>query len=451
MKDIKNLLGTICLVLGFVFHSWAQQPLKIGDRIPDIMLRGIMGKNHQEIKLSQLRDRDLLLIDFWFTSCVPCLKEMRLLDSLGKKHPEKFRTVMVTYQSEQEIRNFLNWQTNSDLKEADLFLVTGDTVLRKMFPHRSAPHNIWIDRSGTVRAITGTEEVNEDNILSFGKNGTTDMKTKSDNFDFAPEEVFHQGDKNFLTRSIISPYIPGIEEGTTLAAGNAKIGYRRFSAYNSPLIYIYWKAYSGFVSGPRMQLIEAFTTDSLRLFNPQGFPHLYQYSKFTSLEAYKQHYTYNYNLDLFKAVRLEQIRKRIFDDLELQFGIKAEIQLRDTRCMVVSGKPGKHTRRSLRSDTVGSIQKVSGNRVEVVNSKISDILDYIWRGYGHKQVPYPFVAEIAAKDDYRFDLVLDFSNELTASRPNISAAMYYKLLQEVGFRFNEESRKYPKLILHDPG
>lgn len=58
------------------------KPLMLGETAPDFQLTTLYGK---EVKLSDYADRPILL-NFWFTSCAPCIEEIPELNELVDKY-----------------------------------------------------------------------------------------------------------------------------------------------------------------------------------------------------------------------------------------------------------------------------------------------------------------------------------------------------------------------------
>ena len=59
--------------------------LKIGDKIPELDTVNLEGK---PVRLSDFKDK-ILIIDFWATWCVPCVREFPHFDKFHKKFKDK--------------------------------------------------------------------------------------------------------------------------------------------------------------------------------------------------------------------------------------------------------------------------------------------------------------------------------------------------------------------------
>src|ERR1700712_5401442 len=82
------------------------QDLKIGDRLPDLVLKNILGKD-DPVNISALHQHDLLIINFWATWCVPCMHELPLLDSISAENPDHITVLCVAYETAAKVKAIL--------------------------------------------------------------------------------------------------------------------------------------------------------------------------------------------------------------------------------------------------------------------------------------------------------------------------------------------------------
>lgn len=203
MRATISITVFFVLLLSNINFGMAQdtvgKEIKVGDKIPDQILKIIGNENGKPT-----------IINFWATWCVPCIKELKLLDSVLME-TNGINVLSVTYENDKTIQSFLD--RNKELKSGRLNIISSDTILRSYFSHRILPHNIWIDNEGIVRYITGSEEMNKKNILSFIDKNPISAKNKKDEIEFSPFEPFHLSDSEFVYRSIITKRIDGIFSG----------------------------------------------------------------------------------------------------------------------------------------------------------------------------------------------------------------------------------------------
>lgn len=444
------------LLILFVFYNINQaktQEIKIGEALPDVFLTNILGKANTKLRLKDLYKDKLLIIDFWATWCVPCVKEMRFLDSLKGIYPNHFNAVMVTRENKTVVDQFFQKPYNRDITNKNLVVTTSDTLLNRFFPHRGIPHNIWVDKNGIVRAITGESAVTEKNIIGF-KHGVTltGWRVKKE-IAFNPTGArFNAGDTSFSYRSIITPAIAGIYVGFDMYVPD-KYGTKRYFMCNNTLLHAYWAAYSKFNAHLRQHLIEVHTKDSLKFFQPTGkHTHLLQGSKYADYDAWKEENHYFYDLSLPKGVSDSIFRDYMFNDLERQFNVHAKIEQRNVRCTVVSRKQGSRNPPLAKTLESSVINQLPGYKFHLQNVNITDITSYLYRDFGKtaEVVPDPFIIADEFDNSLRYTFDLDLTKEINSSPDKrITAERIYKELEAYGFQFKTETRSYPILVLYD--
>jgi thiol-disulfide isomerase/thioredoxin len=180
----KPILGTIGTVVGIIIiclfsnaSAYPQNGLSIGDKVPEITIRNIIHHPTGQAKLSDFKGK-LLILDFWATWCSPCISAFPKSDSLNKVFKDRAVILPVTYQSKEDVLKLFN--KSAHLRSINMPMVTGDTELRKLFPHKEVPHYIWIDGQGTVKAITGHGEVTGSNISNMIATSSFTLRQKQD-------------------------------------------------------------------------------------------------------------------------------------------------------------------------------------------------------------------------------------------------------------------------------
>ncbi len=213
MKRKICLLALLCL-FGSAVAQNKNSGLVIGDRVPDVVLTGVINHSSDQIRLSEYKGK-LLIIDFWATWCSPCITMMPKSDSLQKAFSNQIQILPVTYQSKKDVQRLLGKATK--LKNVALPFVVGDTILTKLFPHKELPHYVWIDKAGTVVAITGHHEVTEVTIRKMLlESGQALLQKKDAMKPYDPETplLFQPLDiqrKQILFQSLLSSYVEGVQ------------------------------------------------------------------------------------------------------------------------------------------------------------------------------------------------------------------------------------------------
>ncbi|MGE8302676.1 MAG: TlpA family protein disulfide reductase, partial [Sphingobacterium paramultivorum] len=158
------------------------KPLKVGDSIPESLwdlpvdIVNCPSKS-DPFKLSQFRDKKLIIIDFWATWCSPCIKSIHKLDSLQPIFKDKLAVFATSYEDADRVNAFLKKQG------IKLFSGTKTEYLKQYFPHKMIPHQVWI-KNGKIIAITEGSNATGENIRRALKDDSFKLATKNDRLDF---------------------------------------------------------------------------------------------------------------------------------------------------------------------------------------------------------------------------------------------------------------------------
>ncbi|SEN68561.1 Thiol-disulfide isomerase or thioredoxin [bacterium A37T11] len=171
--------------------------IQIGQQVPDITVSNIHNYKTSTAKLSDFRGK-LLIIDFWATWCSPCVAMIPKMDSLQKVFGDKVQFVSVTYQKEEEVLPFLEKFEKQQGKHFELPVVTGDTSLHRLFPHRILPHYAWINKKGLLQGITELFEITTLNV----QNSLTDPTYK-----LIQKRDFYRADVDLKNIVLLNPVV----------------------------------------------------------------------------------------------------------------------------------------------------------------------------------------------------------------------------------------------------
>lgn len=158
--------------LGTVAGDVNLKGVQIGQQVPDVLIEGLhnykdaSGKSVSSARISDFKGK-LLILDFFATWCSPCVAMIPKMDSLQRVFGDKIAFLSVSYQSEREVLPFLERLEKQSGKRYDLPVATAEKQLKKLFPHHSLPHYVWIDEQGRFRAVTEMDKVNGDYIKGF--------------------------------------------------------------------------------------------------------------------------------------------------------------------------------------------------------------------------------------------------------------------------------------------
>jgi thiol-disulfide isomerase/thioredoxin len=154
------LIFTSILSFGQLLAQQGQ--LRPGDQLPDLHLRDI--RQHHQIYNAKVSDfkGQLLILDFWATTCGACVGALPKLDTLKKTFGNQIEILGVSTETDAVVKRcYEKLYTKNKIRPAS---VTGDTVLRKLFSYHWVPYYVWVSPQGKVLAITEGDQLTEKNI-----------------------------------------------------------------------------------------------------------------------------------------------------------------------------------------------------------------------------------------------------------------------------------------------
>ena len=113
----------------------------------DFALQSTEGKT---VHLSDYLGKDVVLIDFWSTTCAPCMTEMPYLVDLYKKHKDKGFVVLAISLDGPESLADVNRVVHDKDMIFPVLLDQETTVVSRFNPKKDMPFVVLIDRSGKI-------------------------------------------------------------------------------------------------------------------------------------------------------------------------------------------------------------------------------------------------------------------------------------------------------------
>lgn len=151
----------VFLVHGLFFLSVlkAQTGYTVGDRAADFAINKILNSSVSSSSFKQKNDR-LLIIDFFGTWCIPCIKALPKLSALQEKYKDNINILLVSNEPAQKLAGFISKRNGFSLP----VVVDEEEFFTKYFQPPSYPYTIIVGKKGNVIAIPSQEEMTEGNI-----------------------------------------------------------------------------------------------------------------------------------------------------------------------------------------------------------------------------------------------------------------------------------------------
>lgn len=161
MKRILLVLTFLFIVQWLVAQPPLPEGLSIGDTVPDPLFVEVFNHKADTVRLSDYRGK-LVILDFWNTRCISCLKAFPKIDSLQRAYGDRIQIIAVSKTGYRQTVDFFNRFTR--VHRPGIPFITGDTVLADLFPHVGVPYHVWISPEGTVKHLASGFYLNRENL-----------------------------------------------------------------------------------------------------------------------------------------------------------------------------------------------------------------------------------------------------------------------------------------------
>jgi thiol-disulfide isomerase/thioredoxin len=370
MKLKICLMGLLCLFFRLSAQNLIPPTgIKIGEKIPDIVISQIINYSAGSARLSDFKDK-VIVLDFWATWCSSCIANFPKLYALKNKYPTQLQVLLVdsriTRDNEQMVRAFMEKRK----LQYRLPSVVNDTSLIRLFPHQSMPHCVLI-KNNVVLAITGADGITGETIAKFieGKGSPLFVKADRKYDDRLP--LFAGGNgggpANYLYRSVLLGKVDNLPNSLGFTpAGNGL--YRGAHVLNSPLPLLYTYAFHEFA---------AYKANRVILCAPHSANTLFD--SVTALGLTNKLFTYE---SIFPPQSREEGLEIMQSDLFRYFRLKVDSQYRDTTCYMLKLAPNRRPRKAdslLKAET--NIREHSGAPVYYTNLPIKGLANLLENEY----------------------------------------------------------------------
>jgi peroxiredoxin len=155
MRSTPLILASCCLFLAcapkMATHTTSQLQDTGAAKATDFTLRSIDGRS---VRLSDYLGKDVVLLNFWATWCVPCLGEMPELEKLHQKYKDQGLTIIgISMDGPETVANVDSTVRRYGVSYP-VVLDEETRVVAAYNPTRDAPFAVLIDRTGRIVETT---------------------------------------------------------------------------------------------------------------------------------------------------------------------------------------------------------------------------------------------------------------------------------------------------------
>lgn len=134
------------------FWTFPDLESKIGQHFP---IENYKNQNGKNLNSDYLQGK-MTFINFWATTCEPCIKELPYLNKLKETLGEKVNFIAITQDNKEKVENFLkkrefNFQHITDSGQE----------LKSYFSILRNPMTFIVDKHGNIKEITGIIDENK--------------------------------------------------------------------------------------------------------------------------------------------------------------------------------------------------------------------------------------------------------------------------------------------------
>ena len=323
-------MNNLVALLLFYSASVPQKEVKIGERVPDFVIRNIINYKKSEIRLSDLKGK-LVIFDFGNTGCASCIKLLPEMDRLQKQFGDKIQVFFVIPESKERGQEFL--KKNHIARTVSIPVITGDSILLKKFPHTFIPFESWVDKDGKLIARTDPDYVTAANIQSVLDNRKVDFVMQFEQlYDFQKPllqldssiipPVYNKQMEKKLYYSTVTNHLDGVGPTYKLVVDSTAKTVK-FSFINFSIKMMYDDVWHPNLP-PTQQIMDVAQPDRIEYKKAYGFR-----------AEWNQKNTYCYESVLPLSLTDEERLARIKSDLTTYFGIKPVREQRELECWVL--------------------------------------------------------------------------------------------------------------------
>ena len=142
-RRTSGVLLIALLLLSVVPAAFGQKPI-------DFTLKDVEGNN---VRLADLLGKSVILIDFWATWCVPCVKELSHFQRFHDKYKDKGLVVLALSEDGPESVAMVKPYAKRYGYTFTILLDTESRVLALYNPRVALPYTLLIDRSGRIAQV----------------------------------------------------------------------------------------------------------------------------------------------------------------------------------------------------------------------------------------------------------------------------------------------------------
>jgi len=387
----KKMVNSILFLVVSIYAVAAQKPHdypEIGNPCPEFILHEIHQYKVTKASVSAFRKKPLI-IDFFEQYCISCFKSFPKLKIIQEEFKDSVQFLLCGYDgkyvgnSTRNIRqDYQNYQKRFNLN----IPVAYDSATVQRFKIMSFPYVVWIDGEGIVRAITRSDELTPENIRTFIKGHPLDLpmaenaqQGNNDHF-YNPDQLLLSNgnggnDSDFLVRSVLMDWKYQQRDFHYLNVNARNL--KNLQGVGLPLFYLYKQAFGDTVTYDLPP--EGNASDN----EPNHYGQWYLKPVIDKCDSslFQPNYTtgknmYSYSLVMKNARWLNDMQKKMQNDLGDYFGLRVRVENRSLPCLKLIATDSARQRLLTKGDKANT--DYSQSSFTFTNQPVAKIIWQIW-------------------------------------------------------------------------
>jgi thiol-disulfide isomerase/thioredoxin len=395
----------------------------INQLCPEFSFDTLFNYPKEKLKLSDLKGK-FLIVDFWGTFCVPCIRAFPKLENWQKRFGDSLQILLVATDGYQKAKQF--YETRIKANKPMFLPCTINKSMARYFRVKEVSTYVWIDDQGYIRAVTDESQLTEKNITDFisRKEVVVHEKEKRVNVDYRKSlfDIAKEQDTNSVVfGSMFTGHLKGVPSVTNTSRKG--INRNRIFAHNMGIRNLYQIAY-----GDGKGLVP-----SARTVIESAHPEKIMIPKNDDFEKWKVNNTFCYEITVPEEKR-DSIWKMMRDDLQQLLGYNAYLEYRMQKCLVLKADKSF---RYLTDTTITPVYSISAGGIIIINQPFSKVVDNI-QHYLYENV---FIDDTGLSGKVAITIQAQM-NDVDAVNGE---------LKKYGLSLQYENRPVQMLVIKDPG
>jgi thiol-disulfide isomerase/thioredoxin len=156
-------------LLFFAFEATSQMVYRTGDKVSDFSTPVVINNTENISSLNQLK-KDIVILDFFGTWCVPCIKALPHLKALQEKYKDNISIILLSNEQKPRLEKFISSRQPFTFP----VVVDEENKITSLFAPPSYPYTVVMDKDKNILALTDAENITESKLEEWlaGKNET---------------------------------------------------------------------------------------------------------------------------------------------------------------------------------------------------------------------------------------------------------------------------------------